>query len=98
MYKIVIADNVFQINRAVLQSFFLELVPPDIEKDVRNLYLALCELLGHFWKCFPPTSPSAEQKLVKMNEALQRFQTVKLKPFEVSIEIRKKYIYFSIDC
>ncbi|CAG9767034.1 unnamed protein product [Ceutorhynchus assimilis] len=68
--------------RGFQEQSLAQLVPSDIEKDVRNLYLALCELLGHFWKCFPPTSPSADQKLVKMNEALLRFQTVKLKPFE----------------
>ncbi|KAJ8982711.1 hypothetical protein NQ317_004521 [Molorchus minor] len=59
-----------------------ELVPPDIEKEVRNLYLALCELLNHFWRCFPPVNSNAETKLVKMHEALNRFHTVKLKPFE----------------
>lgn len=68
--------------RGFQEQSLAQLVPADIEKDVRNLYLALCELLGHFWKCFPPTTPNAEQKLVKMHEALQRFQTAKLKPFE----------------
>lgn len=58
-----------------------QLVPSDIEQEVRNLYLALCELLGHFWKCFPP-NPQSDQKIVKMHEALQRFQSAKLKPFE----------------
>uniref|UniRef100_A0A6P7F0M8 General transcription factor IIH subunit 1 n=1 Tax=Diabrotica virgifera virgifera TaxID=50390 RepID=A0A6P7F0M8_DIAVI len=60
----------------------VKLVPPDIEKEVRNLYLALCELLKHFWKCFPPTTPNTEAKLIKMHEALNRFHTAKLKPFE----------------
>ncbi|XP_066154459.1 general transcription factor IIH subunit 1 [Euwallacea fornicatus] len=68
--------------RGFQEQSLAQLVPPHIEKEVRNLYLALCELLGHFWKCFPPTSGNSEQKLVKMNEALQRFQTAKLKPFE----------------
>ncbi|XP_066257280.1 general transcription factor IIH subunit 1 [Euwallacea similis] len=68
--------------RGFQEQSLAQLVPPHIEKEVRNLYLALCELLGHFWKCFPPTSANSEQKLVKMNEALQRFQTAKLKPFE----------------
>ncbi|KAL1509559.1 hypothetical protein ABEB36_004273 [Hypothenemus hampei] len=68
--------------RGFQEQSLAQLVPPHIEQEVRNLYLVLCELLGHFWKCFPPTAVTAEQKLVKMNEALQRFQTVKLKPFE----------------
>lgn len=68
--------------RGFQEQSLAQLVPPEIEKEVRNLYLALCELLGHFWKCFPATTPASEQKLVKMNEALLRFQTIKLKPFE----------------
>lgn len=69
-----------------VDDVFVELVPADIEKEVRNLYLALCELLSHFWKCFPPTNSQTEQKVVKMHEALHRYHTAKLKPFEVSIK------------
>lgn len=65
--------------------FVVELVPADIEKEVRNLYLALCELLSHFWRCFPTTTPQQEQKAVKMHDALHRYHGVKLKPFEVII-------------
>lgn len=71
---------------------FSELVPSDIEKEVRNLYLAICELLHHFWRCFPPTTPNAEVKLMKMHEALNRFHTVKIKRFEVSLRIIFYYI------
>ncbi|CAG9836838.1 unnamed protein product [Diabrotica balteata] len=68
--------------RGFQEQSLAQLVPPDIEKEVRNLYLALCELLKHFWKCFPPTTPNTEAKLIKMHEALNRFHTAKLKPFE----------------
>ncbi|KAG5879297.1 hypothetical protein JTB14_021955 [Gonioctena quinquepunctata] len=68
--------------RGFQEQSLAELVPADIEKEVRNLYLALCELLNHFWRCFPPTSTNSEVKLVKMHEALNRFHTAKLKPFE----------------
>ncbi|XP_023016096.1 transcription factor B1 [Leptinotarsa decemlineata] len=68
--------------RGFQEQSLAELVPADIEKEVRNLYLALCELLHHFWHCFPPTSSNSEVKLVKMHEALNRFHTAKLKPFE----------------
>ncbi|XP_050300095.1 general transcription factor IIH subunit 1 isoform X2 [Anthonomus grandis grandis] len=71
--------------RGFQEQSLAQLVPPHIEKDLRNLYLALCELLSHFWKAFPPTTPNGEQHLIKMNEALQRFQTVKLKPFEAKL-------------
>lgn len=62
---------------------FSELVPPDVEGELKNLYLSLLELLRHFWKSFPPTTPEHEATAVRMHEALQRFQHVILKPFEV---------------
>ncbi|CAG9856270.1 unnamed protein product [Phyllotreta striolata] len=68
--------------RGFQEQSLAQLVPSDIEKEVRNLYFALCELLKHFWKCFPPTTPTTEAKLIKMHEALHRFHTAKLKPFE----------------
>ncbi|XP_017786193.1 PREDICTED: general transcription factor IIH subunit 1 [Nicrophorus vespilloides] len=68
--------------RGFQEQSLAQLVPPDIEKEVRNLYLGLCELLSHFWKCFPATSQASEQKLVKMHEALHRFHSAKIKPFE----------------
>lgn len=60
-----------------------ELVSPDVEKELRSLYLSLNELLKHFWHSFPPTTPEAEAKIVKMHEAIHRFQVAKVKPFEV---------------
>lgn len=54
--------------------------------------MALGELLSHFWKCFPPTTPNAEQKLVKMHEALHRYHAVKLKPFEVVLLFDNKIV------
>ncbi|XP_044255706.1 general transcription factor IIH subunit 1 [Tribolium madens] len=68
--------------RGFQEQSLAQLVPSDIENEVRNLYLALCELLSHFWKCFPPSTPNLEQKAVKMHEALHRYHTAKLKPFE----------------
>lgn len=69
----------------LIYFLFAELVPTDIEKELRGLYLALCELLRHFWSSFPPTTPQLEQKAVRMNDALQRYHGAKLKPFEVNI-------------
>ncbi|GAB0087797.1 General transcription factor IIH subunit 1 [Sergentomyia squamirostris] len=59
-----------------------QLVPPEAEKELKHLYLSMSELLRHFWTSFPPTTPDLEAKVVKMHEALQRFQMAKLKPFE----------------
>ncbi|KAB0799219.1 hypothetical protein PPYR_07099 [Photinus pyralis] len=68
--------------RGFQEQSLAQLVPSDIEKEVRNLYLSLSELLNHFWKCFPPTTSTLEQKAVKMHEALHRFHGTKVKPFE----------------
>lgn len=57
-------------------------MPPDVEKELRGLYMALCELLKHFWKTFPPTTPELEAKAERMHEALHRFKEAKLEPFE----------------
>ncbi|KAJ8945079.1 hypothetical protein NQ318_005259 [Aromia moschata] len=62
--------------RGFQEQSLAQLVPPDIEKEVRNLYLALCELLNHFWRCFPPTTANTEAKLMKMHDALNRWQQV----------------------
>ncbi|XP_017835854.1 general transcription factor IIH subunit 1 [Drosophila busckii] len=59
-----------------------QLVPPDFQRDLRNLYLSLLELLKHFWNCFPPTTEELEAKLQRMHETLQRFKMAKLVPFE----------------
>ncbi|KAK4886807.1 hypothetical protein RN001_003078 [Aquatica leii] len=68
--------------RGFQEQSLAQLVPSDIEKEVRNLYLSLSELLNHFWKCFPPTTVTLEQKAVKMHEALNRFHGARVKPFE----------------
>ncbi|XP_055536075.1 general transcription factor IIH subunit 1 [Wyeomyia smithii] len=68
--------------RGFQEQSLAQLVPPDIEKEIRNLYLSLLELLKHFWKCFPPTTPQLETQASRMHEALQRFSMAKLKPFE----------------
>lgn len=61
-----------------------ELIPKDLEKELRNVYVCTCELLRHFWRSFPPTTPQLEEKAIRMHEALHRFHSAKLKPFEVS--------------
>lgn len=59
-------------------------MPPDLEKEIRQLYLSASELLKHFWKSFPPTTPQLEAKALRMHEALDRFRMARLKPFEVT--------------
>ncbi|XP_071452496.1 general transcription factor IIH subunit 1 [Hetaerina americana] len=67
------------------QDSLAQMVPPDLEQEIKNLYVSLCELLRHFWACFPPTTPSLEEKAVHMHEALQRFHSARLKVFEDKI-------------
>ncbi|XP_050441837.1 general transcription factor IIH subunit 1 [Adelges cooleyi] len=64
-----------------------QLVPATVEKDLRQLYISLGELLRHFWSCFPVTTPALEEKLVKTHESLHKFQNAKIKPFEDQIII-----------
>ncbi|XP_034246933.1 general transcription factor IIH subunit 1 [Thrips palmi] len=59
-----------------------QLVPPDLQLELRNLYISICELLRHFYACFPPTTPQLEEKVVKMYEAIDRFHATRLTPFE----------------
>lgn len=56
-----------------------------MEKELCNVYVCACELLRHFWRCFPPTTPQLEEKAIRMHESLHRFHSAKLKPFEVSV-------------
>ncbi|XP_026477934.1 general transcription factor IIH subunit 1 [Ctenocephalides felis] len=68
--------------RGFQEQSLAQLVPPDLEKEIRQLYLSASELLKHFWKSFPPTTPQLEAKALRMHEALDRFRMARLKPFE----------------
>lgn len=71
-----------------------ELIPKDLEKELRNVYVCTCELLRHFWRSFPPTTPQLEEKAIRMHEALHRFHSAKLKPFEVNFFKVLKFLKF----
>lgn len=62
----------------------LELISKELEKELRSVYVCTCELLKHFWRSFPPTTPQLEDKVIRMHTALRNFQSVRLEPFEVS--------------
>lgn len=59
-----------------------QFVPPEVEKELNNLYLSAGELLKEFWLCFPPITPELEAKVLKMHDTIQRFNSSKIKPFE----------------
>lgn len=62
------------------------LIMPDLsselQKELKQLYSSLSEILRHFWAAFPPSSPQLIEKVGRMVEALHRFGQAKLSPFE----------------
>ena len=53
----------------------------ELQQELKALYNALCELLRHFWSCFPASSKLLEEKLVRMKTNLEKYQVAKLQPF-----------------
>ena len=56
-------------------------VPRDILTELKNLTMALDELLYHFWQCIPFSNAAQEKKFVEMKETLDRFEYTKVQPF-----------------
>uniref|UniRef100_A0A4W3IAV8 General transcription factor IIH subunit 1 n=1 Tax=Callorhinchus milii TaxID=7868 RepID=A0A4W3IAV8_CALMI len=40
-----------------------QMVPADVQVELKHLYVAVAELLRHFWSCFPVNTPFLEDKL-----------------------------------
>ncbi|XP_029438204.1 general transcription factor IIH subunit 1 isoform X1 [Rhinatrema bivittatum] len=72
------------------QQAINQLVPSDIQSEMKHLYVAVGELLRHFWSCFPVNTPFLEEKVVKMKSNLERFQVTKLCPFQE--KVRRQYL------
>ncbi|KAL9850362.1 general transcription factor IIH subunit 1 [Geothlypis trichas] len=72
------------------QQAINQMVPNDIQCELKHLYVAVGELLRHFWSCFPVNTPFLEEKVVKMRSNLERFQVTKLCPFQE--KIRRQYL------
>ncbi|XP_049578072.1 general transcription factor IIH subunit 1 [Syngnathus scovelli] len=68
------------------QQAIIQMVPSDIQGELKHLYTAAAELLRHFWSCFPVNTPFLEEKLIKMKSNLERFETTKLCPFQEKIQ------------
>ncbi|CAH2325699.1 general transcription factor IIH subunit 1 [Pelobates cultripes] len=71
-----------------------QMVPNDIQSELKHLYVAVGELLRHFWSCFPVNTPFLEEKVIKMKSNLERFQITKLCPFQE--KVRKQYLSTNI--
>ncbi|KAM3918190.1 general transcription factor IIH subunit 1 [Leptodactylus fuscus] len=72
------------------QQAINQMVPNDVQSELKHLYVAVGELLRHFWSCFPVNSPFLEEKLIKMRSNLERFQVTKLCPFQE--KVKKLYL------
>jgi len=70
------------------QDTLAEQCPVSVQADLRQLYSSLCELIRHFWSAFPPTTPELQEKARKMYDTLQKFHSVKVRPFEKDVERR----------
>ncbi|XP_059401792.1 general transcription factor IIH subunit 1-like [Carassius carassius] len=68
------------------QKTINQLVPTDVQSELKHLYMAAGELLRHFWSCFPVSTPFLEEKVVKMKSNLEKFQVTKLRPFQEKIQ------------
>ncbi|XP_053203472.1 general transcription factor IIH subunit 1-like [Panonychus citri] len=58
-----------------------DVIPDEIQSQLKQLYFSCNELLRHFWACFPVTNPLIEEKLCQMKATLERFQFTKVQPF-----------------
>ena len=67
------------------QELLAEHYPESVQRDLKQLYGSLSELLRHFWSCFvptPPTTPAMQEKAAKTFDTLDKFHKLKLRPFE----------------
>uniref|UniRef100_A0A671WX17 General transcription factor IIH subunit 1 n=2 Tax=Sparus aurata TaxID=8175 RepID=A0A671WX17_SPAAU len=68
------------------QQAINQMIPTEVQGELKHLYAAAGELLRHFWSCFPVNSPFLEEKVMKMKTNLERFQMTKLCPFQEKIQ------------
>ncbi|XP_064634667.1 general transcription factor IIH subunit 1-like [Lineus longissimus] len=64
------------------QQQLSQMVPQDLQQEIKQSYSALCELLRHFWMCFPTNTKFLEEKVIRMQSNLERFQQAKLNPLK----------------
>jgi transcription initiation factor TFIIH subunit 1 len=60
---------------------FQDEIPTNKKEEMKILYSSLCELLRHFWACFPTTTPKLEAKLELMKNSLEGFYQNKIITF-----------------
>lgn len=57
-------------------------LPPQLLSEWKQQYLALSELLRHFWSCFPIRTPQLEEKVSRMANCIEKFRDTKLSDFK----------------
>lgn len=72
--------------QAATQQAINQMVPTEVQGELKHLYAAAGELLRHFWSCFPVNTPFLEEKVMKMKSNLERFQMTKVRPFQEKIQ------------
>jgi len=60
-------------------------ISPQLQSEWRQQYIALSELLRHFWSCFPVRTPQLEEKLMRMASCIEKFRDTKLSDFKQRI-------------
>ena len=50
--------------------YFSEMVPSEVQAELKHLYTAAGELLRHFWSCFPVNTPFLEEKVSELLQAV----------------------------
>nr|CAG4642444.1 EOG090X04EN [Evadne anonyx] len=54
----------------------------ELQKELKQIYGSLSEILRHFWATIPPSTKQLMDKATHMVDALHRFNQAKLSPFE----------------
>ncbi|XP_003967578.1 general transcription factor IIH subunit 1 [Takifugu rubripes] len=72
--------------QAATRQTINQMVPTDVQGELKHLYTAAGELLRHFWSCFPVNTPFLEEKVIKMKSNLEKFQMTKIFPFKEKIQ------------
>jgi len=70
------------------QDLLAQQCPASVQADLRHLYSSLVKLIRQFWDTFPPTTPELAERAKKMYETLQKFQAMKVRPFETEVSRR----------
>ena len=80
MNDVVFHSNAIFHSRSLRRLFFFCLpaeLSAEMQKELRQMYSSLSEILRHFWATFPPTTPQLSEKATRMIETLARFNQVR---------------------